>query len=102
MNAAKVDHAVRTEGLYKRYGRTWALQDCTLTLPTGRVAALVGPNGAGKTTLLRMLVGLLMPTVGQWKSAACLRRPTLRPRCRASATSLRNTRSIAASASRTC
>lgn len=64
MTAAKVDSAVRTEGLYKRYGRTWALQDCTLTLPTGRVAALVGPNGAGKTTLLRMLVGLLMPTRG--------------------------------------
>ncbi len=64
MTSIKADHAVRTEGLNKRYRRTWALRDCTLTLPAGRVAALVGPNGAGKTTLLRMLVGLLVPTRG--------------------------------------
>ncbi len=64
MTTVKVDHAVRTEGLDKRYGRTWALRDCTLTLPAGRVAALVGPNGAGKTTLMRLLVGLLAPTRG--------------------------------------
>ncbi len=50
--------------LSKRYGRTWALQDCTLTLPAGRVAALVGPNGAGKTTLLHLSAGLLEPTSG--------------------------------------
>ncbi len=64
MTAGEADHAVRTEGLAKRYRRTWALRDCTLLLPTGRVAALVGPNGAGKTTLLRVLVGLLAPTWG--------------------------------------
>jgi len=64
MTTVMADLAVRTEGLDKRYGRTWALHDCTLTLPSGRVAALVGPNGAGKTTLLRLLVGLLAPTRG--------------------------------------
>jgi ABC-2 type transport system ATP-binding protein len=58
------DHALRATGLGKRYHRTWALRDCTLALPTGRVVALVGPNGAGKTTLLRLLVGLLAPTRG--------------------------------------
>src|SRR5262245_61313131 len=57
-------HAVRTDGLAKRYRRTWALRDCTLALPAGGVIALVGPNGAGKTTLLRLLVGLLTPTRG--------------------------------------
>jgi len=46
--------ALETTNLTKRYGRTWALQDCTLSLPSGRVAALVGPNGAGKTTLPRL------------------------------------------------
>jgi ABC-2 type transport system ATP-binding protein len=51
-------------GLGKRYGRTWALQDCTLTIPKGRIAALVGPNGAGKSTLLRMAAGLSRPEVG--------------------------------------
>lgn len=50
--------------LGKRYGRNWALQDCTLTIPKGRIAALVGPNGAGKSTLLRLAAGLSRPDVG--------------------------------------
>ena len=56
--------ALRTTALGKRYGRQWALRDCTLTLPAGRVTALVGPNGAGKTTLLQLAVGLTHPTHG--------------------------------------
>jgi ABC-2 type transport system ATP-binding protein len=56
--------ALRTDGLGKRYRRKWALRDCTMALPAGRVIALVGPNGAGKTTLLRLVVGLLAPTTG--------------------------------------
>src|SRR6266540_309930 len=49
-----------------RYGRrgTWGLRECTLTVPAGRVVALVGPNGAGKTTLLHLAAGLLPPTEG--------------------------------------
>ncbi|HVA08958.1 MAG TPA: ABC transporter ATP-binding protein [Acidimicrobiales bacterium] len=56
--------AVETTGLGKRYGSRWALSDCTLAIPTGRVVGLVGPNGAGKTTLLSSAVGLLSPTSG--------------------------------------
>src|SRR5579859_1512351 len=56
--------ALRTDALGKRYGVQWALRDCTLTIPAGRVAALVGPNGAGKTTLLQIAVGLTRPTTG--------------------------------------
>ena len=59
-----MSNALETTHLSKRYGRTWALQDCSVTLPAGRVAALVGPNGAGKTTLLHLAVGLLDPTGG--------------------------------------
>jgi ABC-2 type transport system ATP-binding protein len=55
---------LRTHGLGKRYGRSWALTDCTLEVPAGRVVGLVGPNGAGKTTLLNMAVGMLTPTSG--------------------------------------
>ena len=57
--------AVEAAGLAKRYGRTWALRDCTLAIPAGHVVALVGPNGAGKTTLLHLAVGLSAPTEGQ-------------------------------------
>ena len=57
-------NVVETSGLGKRYGRTWALRDCTLAIPAGYVAALVGPNGAGKTTLLNLAVGLAAPTAG--------------------------------------
>src|SRR5436190_9059822 len=56
--------ALETRSLGKRYGKKWALRDCTLEVPAGSVAALVGPNGAGKTTLLHLAVGLTAPTAG--------------------------------------
>ncbi|WP_433519595.1 ABC transporter ATP-binding protein [Nonomuraea sp. CA-143628] len=56
-------------GLGVRYRRTWALRDCSLSVPTGRVAALVGPNGAGKTTLMHAAVGLLRPARGSVRVA---------------------------------
>jgi ABC-2 type transport system ATP-binding protein len=55
---------LKASALGKRYGRRWALSDCTLHVPAGRVAGLVGPNGAGKTTMLHLAVGLLKPTSG--------------------------------------
>jgi ABC-2 type transport system ATP-binding protein len=59
-----VSAAIETNELSKRYRRVSALTDCTVTVPEGRVSALVGPNGAGKTTLLRILAGLASPTGG--------------------------------------
>ena len=56
--------AIVAEGLGKRYGRRWALRDCTLEIPDGSVVGLVGANGAGKSTLLHLTVGLLEPTEG--------------------------------------
>ncbi len=56
---------IETAGLGKRYGRTWALRNCTLAIPGGHVVALVGPNGAGKSTLLNMAMGLANPTAGR-------------------------------------
>ena len=56
---------IETNGLSKRFGRKWGLRDCSLSIPAGKVAALVGPNGAGKSTLLRMAAGLSRPTSGE-------------------------------------
>ena len=58
-------NAIEAVGLGKRYGRRWALQDCTVTIPSGRVVGLVGANAAGKSTLMHLLVGLLEPTAGR-------------------------------------
>src|SRR5579863_3339632 len=55
---------IETSGLGKRYGKSWALRDCTLEIPSGQVAALVGTNGAGKSTLMNMAAGLTVPTAG--------------------------------------
>ena len=55
---------LETARLGKRYRRRWALRDCSLSIPEGKVVGLVGPNGAGKTTLLHLAVGLLTPTAG--------------------------------------
>ncbi|GIH18991.1 ABC transporter ATP-binding protein [Rugosimonospora africana] len=57
-------NVMEASGLGKRYGRTWALRECTLAIPAGYLAALIGPNGAGKTTLLNLAVGLAQPSTG--------------------------------------
>ena len=56
---------IETNSLTKRFGRKLGLRDCSLSIPAGKVAALVGPNGAGKSTLLRMAAGLSRPTSGE-------------------------------------
>jgi ABC-2 type transport system ATP-binding protein len=55
---------IEASALAKRYGSTWALRDCSVRIPGGRVVALVGPNGAGKTTFLRLSAGLDEPSAG--------------------------------------
>ena len=90
--------ALQTNGLGKRYGRQWALRDCTLALPDGRVAALVGPNGAGKTTLLQLAVGLADAQRRRASRSSAGPRASSPPRCcRASASWPRTSRSTAAS-----
>jgi ABC-2 type transport system ATP-binding protein len=55
---------LETTALGKRYRRTWALRDCTLSISDPAIVGIAGPNGAGKSTLLGLAVGLLEPTEG--------------------------------------
>jgi ABC-2 type transport system ATP-binding protein len=57
--------AITATNVSRRYGRTWALRDTSVSIPRGVVTGLVGPNGAGKSTLMRLLVGFDKPTSGQ-------------------------------------
>lgn len=55
---------LRVRGLVVRYGEVTALDGVDLTVPAGRVTALVGMNGAGKSTLFRAVTGLVRPVAG--------------------------------------
>ena len=57
--------AIVCEDVSKRYGETAALARFSLTVPTGRILALVGPSGSGKTTALRMIAGFERPDAGR-------------------------------------
>jgi ABC-2 type transport system ATP-binding protein len=57
--------AIRTEGLSKRYGSVYAIEDLDLEVAEGEVVGYLGPNGAGKTTTIRLLLGLIRPSAGR-------------------------------------
>ncbi|MCW1841871.1 ABC transporter ATP-binding protein [Prosthecomicrobium hirschii] len=56
---------IRLEGVTKRFGRTTAVEDLSLTIADGEFLVLLGPTGAGKTTALRLVAGLERPDAGR-------------------------------------
>lgn len=50
---------ITIEHLTKRFGRSTAVGDVSLSVAAGESVALWGSNGAGKTTIVRCLLGLL-------------------------------------------
>lgn len=57
---------LRMDSLCFRYNplSDWVLDDLTLTIPRGKVTAIVGASGSGKTTLLKLLLGFYHPEKG--------------------------------------
>ena len=49
----------------KRFGHVQALRDASVSVPAGKVVALVGDNGAGKSTLIKTLLGINQPDSGE-------------------------------------
>lgn len=67
--SAVVD-APKTNGAHRLSKQTsrrmiHALQGVNMSVPSGRVVALIGGNGAGKSTLLKTVVGVLKPSSGK-------------------------------------
>lgn len=66
---ADSDHAHDTRlaagGLGVSYGARDVLHDIDLSVPDGRITAIVGPNGCGKSTLLKTLARVLGPSAGR-------------------------------------
>lgn len=48
----------------KSYRGKKAIDDLTVTIPSGKIIGLLGPNGSGKTTLIKLINGLLQPNKG--------------------------------------
>ena len=56
--------AIELERVTIAVGTRRILEDVSLTLQTGELAAILGPSGSGKTTLLRAVLGFVPPTLG--------------------------------------
>ncbi len=63
--STSTDEVLTVRNLQKSFGRVQALREASLTLPRGKVTALIGDNGAGKSTLVRCLVGVQPPDAGE-------------------------------------
>ena len=56
---------MKIENVTKRYADHVALDDVSLSIPSGSIYGLLGPNGAGKTTLLRIINRIITPDSGR-------------------------------------
>ncbi len=56
---------LRLEGVRKSFGAVHALRGVDLTVPSGRVTALVGDNGAGKSVTVKVIAGIYQPDDGR-------------------------------------
>jgi ABC-2 type transport system ATP-binding protein len=57
--------SITITNLRKYYGKSAAVDDFTLEIPSATVFGLLGPNGAGKTTTFKCMLGLARPTSGR-------------------------------------
>jgi branched-chain amino acid transport system ATP-binding protein len=56
---------LEVRGLHTHYGRAEILNDVSLAIGPGEVAALLGRNGAGKSTTMKSIMGLVRVSKGE-------------------------------------
>ena len=64
-NMEKEKLILRTEHLFKQYGKRTVVNDVSIHVEQGEIVGLLGPNGAGKTTTFYMTTGLVKPNSGK-------------------------------------
>src|SRR6187431_1436009 len=57
--------SIEISGINKKFGDFVALEDVNVSIPTGKLTALLGPSGGGKSTLLRIIAGLETADAGR-------------------------------------
>ena len=72
---------IELRNLHKQFGSQTVLNGLNLTIPAGKITAVIGPSGEGKSVLLKHMIGLLQPDQGDvlvdGKSIVGLRRSQL-------------------------
>ena len=63
-HARSSSHTIELEGIHCFYGKTEALSIPKLSIPSGRITAIIGTNGAGKSTFVSCMCGLMKKTKG--------------------------------------
>lgn len=58
-------YVIETNGLSKKYGKKYSVENLELKIRPGCVYGFLGPNGAGKSTTMKMILGLIRPTGGE-------------------------------------
>ncbi|MGH8371909.1 MAG: ATP-binding cassette domain-containing protein [Gammaproteobacteria bacterium] len=59
------DNVVEITGLKYRRGEKLIFDRLNITIPRGKITAIMGPSGTGKTTLLRIMTGQVLPDRGR-------------------------------------
>jgi ribose transport system ATP-binding protein len=65
VNTTNQQTLIEVKHIHKHFGATIALNDVSLSIPTGIIAGLIGENGSGKSTLSSIMSGILSPTQGE-------------------------------------
>lgn len=51
-------YILQIEDLYKKYDKTEAINNISISIKKGEIYGLLGPNGAGKSTLIKLISGI--------------------------------------------